>query len=40
MNTDVVPAPDWLGRMARALQPAPGAAAVACKMLSLERSRR
>jgi GT2 family glycosyltransferase/SAM-dependent methyltransferase len=36
LNTDVVPAADWLGRMARALQAAPGAAAVACKMLSLE----
>jgi GT2 family glycosyltransferase len=35
VNTDAVLAPDWLARMARALTADPGAAAVACKMLSL-----
>jgi GT2 family glycosyltransferase len=37
INTDVVLAPDWIGRMAAALSAAPGAASVACKMLELER---
>jgi GT2 family glycosyltransferase len=36
LNTDVVVAPDWLARMARALGEDPGAAAVACKMLALD----
>jgi GT2 family glycosyltransferase len=36
INTDVVLAPDWLARMVGALQSDPGAASVACKMLSLE----
>ena len=35
LNTDVVLAPDWLGRMSGALLADPMAAAVACKMLSL-----
>jgi GT2 family glycosyltransferase len=35
INTDVVLAPDWLARMTAALEAAPTAAAVACKMLSL-----
>lgn len=37
VNTDVVLAPDWLRRAARALQTHPDAASVACKMLSLDR---
>jgi GT2 family glycosyltransferase len=36
VNTDVVLSPDWLERMARALHDDPRAAAVACKMLSLD----
>jgi GT2 family glycosyltransferase/SAM-dependent methyltransferase len=36
LNTDVVLAGDWLGRMARAMEAAAAAAAVACKMVSLE----
>lgn len=36
LNTDVVLSPEWLGRMAAALDPRPAAAAVACKMLSLD----
>jgi GT2 family glycosyltransferase len=35
INTDVQLAPDWLRRIAAALAVDPGAAAVACKMLSL-----
>jgi GT2 family glycosyltransferase len=35
VNTDVLLAPDWLERTARALAADPGAASVACKMLSL-----
>ena len=35
INTDVVLEPDWLARMAAALEADPGAASVACKMLSL-----
>ncbi len=37
LNTDVVLAPDWLARTAGALREHPGAASVACKMLSLGR---
>jgi GT2 family glycosyltransferase len=37
VNTDVVLAADWLRRLAAALEEHPRAAAVACKMLSLER---
>jgi GT2 family glycosyltransferase len=37
VNTDVVLAPDWLGRMSAALAHEPAAASVACKMLSLEQ---
>ncbi len=36
LNTDIVLAPDWLARMARAIGSDPAVAAVACKMLSLE----
>ncbi|MDQ6605542.1 MAG: glycosyltransferase family 2 protein [Actinomycetota bacterium] len=36
VNTDVVLAPDWLARVVGALESDPGAASVACKMLSLE----
>jgi GT2 family glycosyltransferase len=36
VNTDVVLAQDWLARVTSALATDPGAAAVACKMLSLE----
>ncbi len=36
INTDVVLAPDWLARLADVLESDPGAASVACKMLSLE----
>jgi hypothetical protein len=36
INTDVVLEPDWLARMATMLQSAPGAAAVACKMVQLD----
>jgi GT2 family glycosyltransferase/SAM-dependent methyltransferase len=36
VNTDVELADDWVSRMAAALAGDPGAAAVACKMLSLE----
>lgn len=36
INTDVVLAPDWLARTTQALLAHPHAAAVACKMLSLE----
>jgi GT2 family glycosyltransferase len=36
LNTDVVVAADWLARMAAALSADPGAASVACKMLSLQ----
>jgi GT2 family glycosyltransferase len=36
INTDVVLESDWLARMAAALDAAPDAASVACKMLSLE----
>ena len=35
VNADVELAPDWLARMAAALEAHPGAASVACKMLSL-----
>jgi GT2 family glycosyltransferase len=35
INTDVLVAPDWLTRMAAALEADPGAASVACKMLDL-----
>jgi GT2 family glycosyltransferase len=35
VNADVELAPDWLARMATALEAHPGAASVACKMLSL-----
>lgn len=35
INTDIELAPDWLERMARALEAEPSAAAVACKMLDL-----
>jgi hypothetical protein len=35
VNTDVELAPDWLARVAAALEADPGAAAVACKMVSL-----
>jgi GT2 family glycosyltransferase len=35
INTDVVLKPDWLARMVAALDSSPGAASVACKMLSL-----
>src|SRR4051794_34851836 len=35
VNTDVELAPDWLARTAAALEADPGAAAVACKMVSL-----
>ena len=35
VNTDVELAPDWLARTAAALEGDPGAAAVACKMVSL-----
>jgi GT2 family glycosyltransferase len=35
VNTDVVPVPDWLARLVGALEADPGAASVACKMLSL-----
>jgi GT2 family glycosyltransferase len=35
VNTDVVLADDWLERMVQALEADPGAASVACKMLSL-----
>lgn len=37
VNTDVELAPDWLERMAAALEAAPEAGSVACKMVSLER---
>ena len=37
VNTDVVLAPGWLGRMSAALGREPAAASVACKMLSLDR---
>ncbi len=36
INTDVVLAEDWILRMSAALRAAPGAGAVACKMLSLD----
>jgi GT2 family glycosyltransferase len=36
INTDVVLAPDWLGRMAGSLSAHPGAASAACKMLQLD----
>ncbi|MGO9955358.1 MAG: glycosyltransferase family 2 protein [Solirubrobacteraceae bacterium] len=36
VNTDVVLAADWLGRMARALRGDPQSASAACKMLSLQ----
>src|SRR5207248_1616517 len=36
INTDVVLAPDWLGRMRTALSNHPEAASAACKMVSLE----
>ena len=36
LNTDVVLSPEWLERVAAALVAQPGAAAVACKMLSLD----
>jgi hypothetical protein len=36
INTDVIVAADWLARMASALAGDPGAASVACKMVSLE----
>lgn len=36
INTDVVLTEDWLARMSKTLQEHPGAAAVACKMLSLD----
>jgi GT2 family glycosyltransferase len=39
INTDVVLGPDWLERMVRALEADPGAASVACKMLSLDDPR-
>jgi GT2 family glycosyltransferase len=39
INTDVELEPDWLARMSQALGAAPGAAAVACKMLSLSDRR-
>ena len=35
VNADVELAPDWLARTAAALEAHPGAASVACKMLSL-----
>src|SRR4051794_1267507 len=38
VNTDVELAPDWLARTAAALEADPGAAAVACKMVSLRDS--
>ncbi len=37
VNTDVVLAPDWLGRMSAALAHEPAAASVACKMLALDQ---
>jgi GT2 family glycosyltransferase len=37
VNTDVVLAPDWLRRVAAALEGDPAAASIACKMLSLDR---
>ena len=36
VNTDVVLADDWIARMTAALDAAPGAASVACKMIDLE----
>jgi GT2 family glycosyltransferase len=36
LNTDVILAPDWVDRMARALAREPCVASAACKMLSLE----
>ena len=36
INTDIELAPDWIARMAAALEPEPGVGAVACKMLSLD----
>ncbi|HEU4975918.1 MAG TPA: glycosyltransferase [Baekduia sp.] len=36
VNTDVELAPDWLERMAAALEGAPGAGSVACKMVRLD----
>jgi GT2 family glycosyltransferase len=36
VNSDIVLAPDWLERMLAALDAAPGAASVACKMVDLE----
>jgi GT2 family glycosyltransferase len=36
INTDVVLAPDWLGRLSQSLLADPQAGAVACKMLSLD----
>ncbi len=38
VNTDVELEPDWLGRMAAALEAHAGAASVACKMLDLRRT--
>jgi GT2 family glycosyltransferase len=36
VNTDVVLAPDWVERMAAAIEADPGAASVACKMVDLK----
>jgi GT2 family glycosyltransferase len=36
LNTDVAVAPDWLSRLAQALEADPAAASVACKMLALD----
>lgn len=40
INTDVVLAPDWLGRMVAALQADPRRGAVACKMVALQSTGR